>query len=98
MRSGKGRSESIAAAGRHLPERLVWSIVVEVVAKAVEPGLLLGRRCRRRTGRLVLERAMHALMPSVLLRRARFDTLELDAALEPMVREPGQAAGARRGV
>src|SRR5882672_8213192 len=66
-------------------------------AEAVEARLLLGQACRRRLGRVVLERAMHALMPAVLLRLGRLDPLRPDSKLDPPQRQCRQPARRRRG-
>src|SRR5579883_325269 len=87
------RRGTIAAGRRDLAERLVRTVVVVVVAEAVEAGLLLGERGGGRLRGLLLEGAMHALVPAVLLRRAGVDALEPDAELDPVHREPSEAAG-----
>src|SRR5271154_2892445 len=93
-RAGIGpRRGPVAAGRRHLAERFVWTVIVEVVAEAVEAGLLVGERGGGRVRGLGLERAMHALMPAILLGCAGLDALQADAELDPMHREPGQAAG-----
>src|SRR5882724_98520 len=83
-----GSRRGVVAAGRgDLPQGLVRAVIVEVVAEAVEARLLLGGRGGRRLGGFRLERAMHALVPAVLLRRAGIDPLEDDAELDPAHRE-----------
>lgn len=57
--------------GRHLVERLMWPLLVEVVAEGIEAALLLGDRCRGRLRGLGLQRAVHALVPAVVLRARR---------------------------
>src|SRR5271167_2577981 len=88
------RRGPIAARGRHLAERLVRAIVVEIVAEAVEARLLFGRRGGRWTRGLRLERGMHALVTPILLRRAGLDALQTNAQLDPVHRKPGQTARA----
>ena len=62
-----------------MPERLVWSLVVIRLAKRVELALLPlpGRRGRARG--LRFERAVHALMPAILLGLPGFDELWANA-------------------
>src|SRR5580693_3103615 len=88
------RRRPVMARRRHLAERLVRPIIVEVVAKTVKPHLLLGRRGGRRARGLRLEGGVHALVPAILLRRARLDPLQANAEFDPMHRQPGQAARA----
>src|SRR5262249_11154957 len=52
------RRRPVTAGRRHLVERLVWPIIVEVVAEVVKPHLLLGRRSGRRARGLRLERGV----------------------------------------
>src|SRR5713101_4580263 len=87
----------VVARGGLLTQGFVGPIVVEVAAEAIEARLLLVKRGGRRTSGLGFERAMHALVPSVLLRRSRLDALEADAELDPMNRQRRQAADGRRG-
>ena len=82
---------------RLLAKRLVGTVVVEVLAEAVEADLLLARTRGRRFGRLGLQGPMHALVPSVLLRLARLDALQRDAGLDPADRQARQSARARSG-
>ncbi len=51
--------------------------------EGVEAGLLLQDIRRGGLGRLRLQRAMHALVPAVLLRMAGLDPLDLNAEAEP---------------
>src|SRR5690348_7157119 len=64
-----------------LPQRFVRPLLVVVMAEGVEAGLLCGRRYRRRTRGLRLQRAMHALVAGVVLRRSRADEVRGDAEL-----------------
>src|SRR5258707_616768 len=84
----------VAACRRHLAERFVRPMVVEIIAETVEAGLLLGRRGGGRARGLRLERGMHALVTAILLPRAGLDALPTDAQLEPMHRKPSQNARA----
>jgi len=59
--------------------------------------LLLRRQTgRRRRRRLLVEGAMHPLMPPILLRLASHDPLGPDAQLDPPHRQPRQPADTRR--
>ena len=57
--------------------------VVELVDEGVEALLLLEQVRSRRTGRLELERAVHPLVPAILLGMGRPDALELDPEPQP---------------
>jgi hypothetical protein len=59
------------------------SFAIELVNEVIELFLVLQRVYRRRAGRLFLEREMHALMATVLLRMARLDALDLNTEPEP---------------
>src|SRR5215469_10252111 len=82
---------------RPLSQRLVRPLIVIDRPEGVEPLLLArqtgGWRCRR----LLLERAVHPLVPPVLLRLARHDPLGPDAQFDPPHRQPRQSADAGRG-
>ena len=54
-------------------QRLMWSIVIELVAKDVEGALLGPVVSRGWAGGLSFESAMHSFMSTVLLRFAGFD-------------------------
>jgi hypothetical protein len=56
---------------------------VELFPEGVEAVLLLQAVHARRTDGFLLERAMHALVAAVLLRRARLDAFDLDAEPQP---------------
>ena len=73
------------------------TVVVEVLAEAVEADLLPARTRGRRFGRLGLQGPMHALVPPVLLGLARLDALQRDAGLDPADRQTRQSARARSG-
>ena len=79
-----------------LAQRFVWALLVVVPAEGVKAGLLFGRVRRGRARRLCLERAMHALMSAVLLRRGRMDEVRLDAELDPPRRQARKTACAAR--
>jgi hypothetical protein len=66
----------------------VWTVVVVVGAKTIKGALLIGRcRCRW-IGRLFLERLVHALVSTILLRLAWLDALGHDTELNPPHGEP----------
>lgn len=71
-------------------ERLVRPLIVEAVDEVIELGLLPQEVGAGRFGGLQLQRQMHAFMAAVLLRVARFDTLDGDAEPEPPDRQPGK--------
>ena len=73
------------------------AVVVEVLAEAVEAGLLLARARGRGLGSLGLQGPMHALVPPVLLGLARLDPLQRDAGLDPAERQARQPARAGSG-
>src|SRR5262249_16863937 len=85
----------VTAGRRHLAEGRVRPVVIKVIPEAVKPHLLLGRRGGRRAPGLPLERGVHALVTAILLRRARLDSLQANAELDPMDRQPAAGAGAR---
>ena len=58
---------------------LMGPLLIELSSKGIEARLLRAYGVRRRTQRLLFERAMHALMPSVLLGVARLDALMANA-------------------
>src|SRR5204862_5677001 len=91
-----GERRLIAGARRHLTERLVRAVIVEVPTEAIKAGLLLASAAGRRPRSLRLERAVHALMATILLRRAGLNPLELHTKLDPVHRQPRQSAGAGR--
>jgi hypothetical protein len=68
-------------------QRFVGSPLVEVLTKPIQL-LLLGESILAHTRKdLFFQGAMHALMPAVLLRLTRFDTLELDSQTYPPDRQ-----------
>src|SRR5262249_36096192 len=81
---------AVAASGRGLVKCLVRSLVVVMHTEAVEAALLLLRGCSWRARRLLLERTVNALVPSILVRSTRFNALELDPELDPFDRQPAQ--------
>ena len=70
---------------------------VETNPEVVEFSLLAADVLLWRSSRLVLERAVHALVPAVLAGASRLDPDRLDAELEPPNRKPGKAVEALRG-
>src|SRR3984957_8137853 len=79
-------------------QALMRALVVEDVAKVVEAALLRAKRCGRRFRRVLLQRAMHPLVVTVLLRSAGLYPLMYDPELHPADREFGQPhqPGARK--
>jgi hypothetical protein len=64
-------------------QALMRALVIEHVAKVIEAALLCAKECRRRFRRLLLQRAMHPLMATVLLRSACLNALMHDPELHP---------------
>src|SRR5262245_55704654 len=81
---------------RRLLERLMRTLLVVVLAEAVEPPLLLGRRCSCRLRRLCLQCTVHALVTTVVLRARWRDVARLDAELQPPHRQCRAPSSARR--
>lgn len=67
------------------------ALLVEDADELIEPGLLLQEVLRGRLGGFLLERQMHALMATVLLRMPRLDALDVDPQAQPPHREARQA-------
>ena len=67
------------------------ALVVEVVHEGVEPRLLLQEVLGGGSGRLLLQRQVHAFMAAVLLRMAGLDALDGDAQAQPPHRELAEA-------
>jgi len=65
-------------------------VVVVAFNEVIEFGLLLQEVFAGRLGGLQLQGQMHTLVPSVLLRIARFDALDRDAEPEPPDRKFGE--------
>ena len=80
-----------------LAERLVWPEFVEERNELIEAGLLLAAGLGGRSSGVLLQGSMHALMASVLLRRAGVDPLQTDAELQPPHRELARAGGPDAG-
>src|SRR5690606_25870216 len=77
--------------GRRLHvEGLVRAFAIEFADEGIEPGLLLQEVHARRTGGLLLEGSMHALVLAVLVRTTRLDPLDRDAEAQPPDGQPGQ--------
>ena len=85
-----------AFGGRRLVQRLARTLLVEVPAKGVETILLFAGGLRRRPRRLRLQRAVHAFMPPVVLRRGGATETRLDAELEQPYRQARESARADR--
>ena len=64
-------------------QALMRALVIEHVAKVIEAALLRAKGRRRRFRRVLLERAMHPLMATVLLRSACLNALMHDPELHP---------------
>jgi DNA-binding transcriptional LysR family regulator len=71
-------------------QRLMRALVVVGFNEVIELGLLLQEVFTGRLGGLQLQGQMHTLVPSVLLRIARFDALDRDAEPEPPDRKFGE--------
>src|ERR1700757_1436515 len=56
-------------------QALMRALIIKYVAKVIESALLCSKRCRRRSRRVLLQRAMHSLMPTVLLWSACLNAL-----------------------
>jgi hypothetical protein len=65
----------------------MWALVIEDVAKIIEAALLCTERRRRRFRRVLLQRAMHALVTTVLLRSACLNPFVNNPKLHPAERE-----------
>lgn len=91
------RGTAVERERRPLPERFVRPVVVVLGLEGMEAALLRRRVALWRPGRLGLERAVHALMASVLLGMGGLDDLGVDARADPPDRQPRQAAERRRG-
>src|ERR1700688_4359740 len=90
------RRADVERGRRFLPERLVWPLLVELAAEAFEALLLILEGCGRRRGGFSLEGAMHALVPTVLLRLAGLDPLGRDGQLYSPHRQRRQTTRADR--
>src|SRR6202167_4209300 len=91
------RGRSIAADRGLLAERLVWPEIAEERNELIAAGVLLAAGLGGRSSGVLLQGSMHALMASVLLRRAGVDPLQTDAELQPPHRELAQAGGPDAG-
>ena len=93
------RARSTAHRGRPGPSSpgLVRTLVVVPLDEGIEARLLLEQIGRRRLSGLLLEREMHALVPTVLLRVAGLDAFDADAEPEPPDREFAEAVERVRG-
>ena len=68
-------------------QALMGALIVEHVAKMIEATLLRTKGCRGRLRRVFLQRAMHPLVATVLLRSASLYSLVHDPKLHPPDRE-----------
>jgi hypothetical protein len=73
------------------------TLFVELAHEAREPTSLTGQVASRGSRGLVLERAMHALMPCVLLGMTGFDEFREDPESDPPDRELGEASVVAKG-
>jgi hypothetical protein len=90
---GKGTGRWHIPGGRgDLAQRLMGPDGVVFEAEGVTALLLGRRRCRRRTHRRLLQRPVHPLVPSVLLRMPGLDPFWDDPELDPPDCQWGQAA------
>lgn len=81
---------------RVLVECLVWPVVVVLLAKSIEAPLLRRQVPTGRPRRLGFQRAVHALMPTVLLRRRGRDQLGQNPEADPPDRQGRESAHGRR--
>ncbi len=73
-------------------------LVVELLDKIIELGLLLQAVQSRRASSFLFERKMHAFMPTILLRMTGLDAFDGDAQTQPPDGELGEVEqGVRRG-
>ena len=68
-------------------QALMRALVIEHVAKVIEAALLCAKGCRRRFRRVLLQRAMHPLMATVLLRSACLNPFVNNPKLHPAERQ-----------
>src|SRR5260370_1778403 len=71
-------------------QRFVGTHLIVFLAKTVQRPLLLAPVGRRRLSRLLLQRAIHALVPALLLRMSPIDPFRHDPQLDPPHRPPRQ--------
>src|SRR5271155_4962564 len=81
---------------RPLLQRLVRTLLVEVLAKHIEALLLFARAERRWLRRLLRQRAVHPLVSTIVLRRSRTAEMRLDAQLQQPYRQSRKPTRARR--
>ena len=91
------RRRCVVHGRRGLAQRLMWSLLIELVAELIEAVLLRCAVGLRRIGAFGLERLVHPFMPPVLLGPARLDPLRHDAELQPPYRQPTQSRHPTRG-
>ncbi len=81
------------------PDRFVWTHLIEFFPKLIEFLLLGSQTASRRDGGVLLQRPVHSLMHSILLRLPGFDQLGVDTQLdEPhrQLRQPCQGIRCER--
>ena len=86
----------IQALRRHLSQGLVRSLPVELSHPGVKTLLLRCRAVSRWSGRFGFQRAMHPLVPAILLRPTRRNVLHLDAQPQPPHTQGRQPTRPRR--
>src|SRR6202012_2677314 len=65
-------------------QALMRALVIEHIAKVIEAALLCTKRCRRRFRRVLLQRAVHPLMATVLLRPTCLNALMNNPQFHPV--------------
>ena len=95
---GRQRSSRGFVSGRRclLVERFVGALDIELGSEPIEASLLASQCGGGRTRRFLLERLVHALVPSVLLGMAGLDELWVDAHANPPDGESAQSPDGRR--
>src|SRR5690606_38218927 len=81
---------------RYLAQRFMRPFGVVLFTEGLKPRLLSGWVGSRRLARLSLERAMHPLVPTVLLRLARLDPFQPDPQLCPAHGDAAETACTNR--
>ena len=95
---GRQRSSRGFVSGRRclLVERFVGALDIELGSEPIEASLLASQCGGGRTRRFLLERLVHALVPSVLLGMAGLDELWVDTQANPPDGESAQSPDGRR--
>ena len=95
--AGIGREEGRQIRACGLLQRLVRTLLVEVLAKHIQALLLFARAQRRRSRRLLCQRAVHPLVSTIsVCRRSRTAEMRLDAQLQQPNRQSRKPTRARR--